>query len=579
MAVAPAPNRTSHRPPILARHAAVASGHYLATEAGMRMLRRGGNAIDAGVAAGICIDVLLPDLCSFGGVAPIIVFHKESGDIVSISGLGTWGRSATIEHFLEHEDGQIPTGVKRSVVPGAPDAWLTALARYGKLPFAEVVQPAIELCDGGFVVYPSLHRNIAKERDAIARWQSTADIFLPGGEAPAVGSVLYQRDLANTFRRMVAAEERAASAGRAAGVEAARDEFYGGDIGKQIAEFNQCEGGFITEQDLADFRSEVETPAMTTYRGVDVYACGPWSTGPVNLQVLNMLEPLDLRDMGHNSAEYIHTFAESFNLAFADRERYYGDPRFVQVPLDTLLSKEYANTRRGRIRLDRAFGEMPHAGHIDGYIDYTDQVAAVEMVPAELQPDTSYVCVVDDEGNAFSATPSDGIGSTPIVPGLGLVCSGRGSQSWLIPGHASALAGGKRPRLTPNPAMAFRDGRLFMPLGTPGADMQPQSMLQTFVNIVDFGMDVQQAIESPRFGTFNYPESFWPHTYRPGRLNLEARIPREVGDELARRGHDLEWWPEWTRIAGNVCAIVVDHERETLAAGADARAEAYAIGW
>ncbi|MDQ4044242.1 MAG: gamma-glutamyltransferase, partial [Chloroflexota bacterium] len=200
MAVAPAPNRTSHRPPILARHAAVASGHYLATEAGMRMLRRGGNAIDAGVAAGICIDVLLPDLCSFGGVAPIIVFHMVSGDLVSISGLGPWGRSATIEHFLEHEDSQIPTGVKRSVVPGAPDAWLTALGRYGKLSFAEVVQPAIELCEGGFVVYPSLHRNVAKERDDIVKWASTAEIFLPGGEAPVVGSVLYQRDLANTFR-------------------------------------------------------------------------------------------------------------------------------------------------------------------------------------------------------------------------------------------------------------------------------------------------------------------------------------------------------------------------------------------
>ncbi|HYI15552.1 MAG TPA: gamma-glutamyltransferase, partial [Thermomicrobiales bacterium] len=273
-------------------------------------------------------------------------------------------------------------------------------------------------------------------------------------------------------------------------------------------------------------------------------------------------------------ADYIHLFAEAFNLAFADRERFYGDPHFVEVPLATLLSKEYADTRRARIDFRRAFGEMPDAGEISGYIAYTDEVAALE-----LQPDTSYVCAVDEEGNAFSATPSDGVGSTPIVPGLGLVCSGRGSQSWLIPGHASSLEGGKRPRLTPNPAMAFRDGKLFMPFGTPGADMQPQSMLQTLINIVEFGMDVQQAIEAPRFGTFNYPESFWPHTYRPGRLNLEARISREVGDELAARGHDLEWWPEWTRVAGNVCAIRVDPDRGTLEAGADARAEAYAAGW
>jgi gamma-glutamyltranspeptidase/glutathione hydrolase len=545
----------------------------------MRMLRRGGNAIDAGVAAGICIDVLLPDLCSFGGVAPIIVYHKETGDLVSISGLGYWGRSATLQHFVDHEGGEIPVGVKRSVVPGAPDSWLTALARYGKLSFVEVVQPAIELCEGGFVVYPSLQRNIAKEQEQIAAWSTTAQIFLPNGQAPATGEVLFQHDLANTFRQMIAAEERTSGSGRAAGIEAARDEFYTGDIGKRIAEFIQREGGFIDEQDLADFHSKIETPVSTTYRGIEVYACGPWCQGPVIPQVLNMLEPVDLASMGHNSADYIHLFSEAFNLAFADRERYYGDPEFTQVPLDRLLSKEYANIRRGEIAPGKAFGEMPHAGHIDGYIDYDDRTAAIELDSVELQPDTSYVCVVDEDGNVFSATPSDGIGSTPVVPGLGLICSGRGSQSWLIPGHASALSPRKRPRLTPNPAMAFRDGKPFMPFGTPGADMQPQSMLQTFVNIVDFGMDVQQAIEEPRFGTFNYPESFWPHLYRPGRLNLEARIPQAVGEDLAARGHDVEWWPEWTRIAGNVSAIIIDHERGTLAAGADARAEAYANGW
>ncbi|MBX6342857.1 MAG: gamma-glutamyltransferase, partial [Thermomicrobiaceae bacterium] len=196
-----------------------------------------------------------------------------------------------------------------------------------------------------------------------------------------------------------------------------------------------------------------------------------------------------------------------------------------------------------------------------------------------LQPDTSYVCVVDAEGNAFSATPSDGIGSTPIVPGLGLLCSGRGSQSWLDPGHPSSLQGGKRPRLTPAPAMAFKDGALFMPFGTPGADMQPQSMLQVFLNIVEFGMDPQEAIEQPRFGTFNYPESFWPHTYRPGLLQVEERVPAAVVDAPRARGHVVETWPAYSRITGNVCAIVVDPERGTLSGGADLRAEAYAAGW
>jgi gamma-glutamyltranspeptidase/glutathione hydrolase len=372
---------------------------------------------------------------------------------------------------------------------------------------------------------------------------------------------------------MITAEE-GAGGGRAAGIEAARDAFYAGDIGKEIAAFIQREGGFIDERDLADFHSDVEPPSSTTYRGIDVYACGPWCQGPVNLQTLNILEAYDLRELGHNSADYVHLFTEALNLAFADRERYYGDPHFVDVPIERLLSKEYASERRAEIDPTRAFGQMPGAGEISGYITYSEHVAALEM-----QPDTSYVCAVDEEGNAFSATPSDGVGSTPVVPGLGLICSGRGSQTWLIPGHASALAGGKRPRLTPNPAMAFRDGELFMPFGTPGGDMQPQAMLQTFVNVVDFGMDVQQAIETARFGTFSFPNSFWPHDYHPGLLNLEERIPRAVGEELARRGHDVQWWPEWTRIAGNVCAIVVDGERGMLTAGADARAEAYALGW
>jgi gamma-glutamyltranspeptidase/glutathione hydrolase len=240
--------------------------------------------------------------------------------------------------------------------------------------------------------------------------------------------------------------------------------------------------------------------------------------------------------------------------------------------MDQLLSKTYAAERRGRIDMVRAFGEMPGAGGAGSLTE-----AARMVSPA--QADTSYVCAIDEEGNAFSATPSDGIGSTPVIPGLGLICSGRGSQSWLEPDHPSSLHPGKRPRLTPNPAMAFRNGKLLMPFGTPGGDMQPQAMLQTFLNITVFGMDVQQAIEAPRFGTFSYPDSFYPHAYRPGRLNLEGRIPQEVGEELASRGHDIEWWPEWTRVAGNVCAIRVDHELETLEAGADARAEAYAAGW
>ncbi|MFW6075010.1 MAG: gamma-glutamyltransferase family protein [Chloroflexota bacterium] len=568
--------RISDRPAIQAHRYAISSGHYLATEAGMRMFRKGGNAIDAGVAAGICIDVLLPDLCNFGGVAPSMVYDASSDELVSISGLGYWGESASREYFVNEEGGQIPIGAKRSIVPGAPDAWLTALARYGKLSFADVVQPAIELAAGGFVVYPSLHYNLAKAKDNLASWESSATVFLPNGDVPAVGSILRQADLANTFKRMMRAEERKSSGGRAAGVEAARDEFYRGDIGKTIAEFIQSEGGFVSESDLAEFASDIEYPPHTTFDGIDVFVCGPWCQGPVLAEALNILSGFDLRELGHNSADYIHLVIESLNLAFADREHFFGDPKQVYVPIDRLLSMAYAEQRRGMIDLDHAFGMKPAPGSMNEPASRRSETATA---PLYREPDTSYVCAVDEDGNAFSATPSDGVGSTPIVPGLGLICSGRGSQSWLEADHPSAVAPRKRPRLTPNPAMAFRDGKLFMPFGTPGGDMQPQSMLQTFLNVVVFEMDVQQAIEQPRFGTFSFPNSFWPHAYERGRIRLETRVPDAVVEELGARGHDVQLWPEWTRIAGNVCAILVDYDQKTVTAGADARAEAYAAGW
>jgi gamma-glutamyltranspeptidase/glutathione hydrolase len=566
---------TSYRPAIQARHFAASSGHYLASAAAVRILVRGGNAIDAGVAAGICLNVLLPDLTSFGGVAPVIVYHRASGELRSISGLGWWGKRASIDVFLREEGGEIPLGVRRSVVPGAPAAWLTALARYGTMSFAEVVAPALELCERGFPVYPSLHRNLAKEAEVLRQWPSTATIFLPSGTVPEVGDVLYQRDLARTFRRLIAAEERAAHHGRVAGIEAALDTFYRGEIAKEIVDFVQREGGFLEEDDFAEFFAEIEQPPAVTYRGIAVYGCGPWCQGPVLLEALHILEGFDLRAMGHNSPDYLHTLFSALDLAFADREASIGDPRFVDVPLATLLSKEYAARQRDRIRSDRTWTEMPAPGIGVG----AGRAPVAGGAERPLQPDTSYVCVVDTEGNAFSATPSDGIGSTPIVPGLGLVCSGRGSQSWLDPRHPSSLQPRKRPRLTPNPAMAFKDGRLFMVFGTPGADVQPQSMLQVFRNMVEFGMDPQQAIEAPRIATYNFPESFWPHTYRPGLRQIESRLPETTIEALRERGHRVEPWPEWTRVAGTVCVILVDQARQTLTAGADPRAEAYALGW
>ena len=575
---APTP-RTSHRPPIQARHYAICSGHFLATAAGHRMFHLGGNAIDAGVAAGICINVLLPDLTNFGGVAPTIVYHKEQNELKSISGLGTWGRDASLEIYQKEEGGVIPNGARRSVMPAAADAWLTALARYGNLSFETVVTPAIELCEQGFQMYPSLSRNLEKHRANIECYPSSAEIFLPGGRVPEVGEIFYQKDLGRTFRRMVEAEKRASDSGRQAGVDAARDEFYKGEIAREIAAFVTGQGGFITEEDLANFASDIEDPPTVNYKGIDVYATGPWSQGPMNLQTLKILEGMDLKAMGHNSADYLSTLVQALDLVFADREAYYADPKFVDVPLAELLSDEYAAEQRRRIDPNSTYDEMPEPGKLSAVGAVRGGSGPVGKMTDERFPDTSYVCAVDAEGNAFSATPSDPVAGTPVIPGLGLIASGRGNQSRIDPDHPSSLQPGKRPRLTPNPAMAFKDGKVYMPFGTPGGDMQVQSMVQVFLNIVEFGMDPQQAIEEPRIGTFNHPDSFAPHTYWPGLRQVETRIDESVIQELENRGHKIERWPDWTRATGNVCLIEVDEDAGTRTAGADARAEAYAIGW
>jgi gamma-glutamyltranspeptidase/glutathione hydrolase len=294
-----------------------------------------------------------------------------------------------------------------------------------------------------------------------------------------------------------------------------------------------------------------------------------------------MLENEDLQSLGHNSPDYIHLVVEALNLSFSDREHFYGDPDFVNVPIDTLLSKPYTQDRRQQINPKRAFGKLPPPGNPWALQAKSTSAGSVTASSphGEHTYDTSYTCVVDKWGNGFSATPSDASFWTPIVPGLGFLMSGRGSQSWLEPEHPSSLQAWKRPRLTPNPAMAFRNGKLLMPFGCPGGDAQCQAMVQMFLNIVAFGMDPQAAIEAPRFTSSNFPNSFWPHAYLPGRLNVEGRIAQETIEALARRGHDIVVKDDWERMSMAVLStIVVDADAGTLSAGADPRRDTYAIG-
>jgi gamma-glutamyltranspeptidase / glutathione hydrolase len=565
----------AHRPTIAVTRHAIAAGHYLAATAGFAILEAGGNAIDAGCAAGIALGVLQSDLVDVAGVAPIMIYLAESREVVTIEGLGAWPKALDPELFMREHGGKIPKGVLRTVVPAAPDAWITALRRYGTMSFGEVAAAATRLAGEGFPMYPLMAESLKRHEADHRAWPSSAAIFLPNGRVPETGEVFRQTDLAGSLQYMADEERAAAARGREAGLEAARDAFYRGDIAKKIIAFMKQEGGLLSAEDLAEYRSPITRPERRRFGDLEVFTCGAWCQGPVLLQTLALLEGTNLAGLGHNSADYVHHLTEALKLAFADREAYYGDPAVVEVPLATLISEEYAAERRKLIRPDRAWPEMPPAGEI-GRSTGRFAPAAGDPNP---EPDTSYVCVADRHGNLFSATPSDGSYGSPVVPGTGLIPSNRGSQSRPDPRHPAGVAPGKRPRLTPNPALAIKGGDRFLPFGTPGGDVQTQAMLQVLLNFFVFGQDVQTAIESPRFASYSYPSSFAPFDYYPGRLAVEGRIPEPVIAELARRGHEIQRWPDWIWTAGAVCAIHVDKKRGVIEAGADPRRAAYALGF
>jgi gamma-glutamyltranspeptidase/glutathione hydrolase len=566
----------AHRPTIAVTRHAIAAGHYLAATAGFDILQAGGNAIDAGVAAGIALGVVQSDLVNCAGVAPILIYHAEKREVVTIAGLGPWPKALDPELFMREHGGKIPVGVLRTVVPAAPDAWITALRRYGTMSFGEVVAAAIRLARDGFPMYPLMAASLEKHAERHASWPSSAAVYLPNGRPPQAGDIFRQSDLGASLQYMADEEKAAASRGREAGLEAARDAFYRGDIARKIIAFMKDEGGLLSAEDLAEYHSPVGPPERRRFGDLEVFTCGAWCQGPVLLQTLALLEGTNLTALGHNSADYVHTLTEALKLAFADREAYYTDPALGNVPLPTLISSEYAAERRKLIRPDKAWPEMPPPGALGA----SAQRLFASPPNPNPEPDTSYVCVADRWGNIFSATPSDGSYGSPVVPGVGFIPSNRGSQSRPDPRHPAGAAPGRRPRLTPNPALAIKgNGEQFLPFGTPGGDVQSQAMLQVLLNIFVHGQDVQSAIESPRFASYSYPSSFAPYDYYPGRLNIEGRIPEAVTADLARRGHQVERWPDWIWLAGAVCAIRTDKKRGIMEAGADPRRAAYALGW
>lgn len=572
----------SLRPTVTGKSHAVSCGHYLAALAAMRVLDRGGNAVDAGVTAAMALAVLQPDIVSFAGVAPTLIYLKEEDRVVSLAGLGWWPAATDVERLRREGGGVVPEGLLRTVLPAAPATHIQALRRWGTISFEEAATPAMELARDGFLIYPLLAHNLAARADRIRRWEQSAKIFLPGGRAPGVGEVFHQGDLARTLAGMIEAE-RAASGDRDRKLRAAHDHFYRGPVAAAIADYHARHGGFITRDDLAAFETPVEASIKVNYRGYEVHACDAWCQGVTLLETLKLVEGFDLKALGHNSSDYLHTVAEALNLAFADREAYVGDPKFVKVPTQAMLSEAYARRQRTRIDMARAFGKMPEPGDPEGSAAHAGGAAHEVYAQARgktgISPDTIYCSVMDRHGNAYSATLSDNTDDTPVIPGTGLAISSRGCQSRLIPGHPSEVKPGKRPRLTPSPALALLDGRPFMAFGTPGGDVQSQSMLQVFLNVTEFGMAVQQAVEAPRVYSASFPNSFAPHDYFPGRLAIDGHMPAGIAEALWQRGHDVEVWPPFPAAGGAVCAVKRDPATGWLHAGADPRREAYAMAW
>ena len=573
------------RPVILGTRGMVTSGHYLASRIGLHILEQGGNAVDAGVAMGFALAVLEPYIYGIGGEAPILIYLANERRVVCVSGQGPAPGKATIAWFRRRGIDSIPgDGLLAAAVPDAVSTWLVALSRFGTMRLSQVLGPSIDLAGRGFPMFERLQAALERSSGQfLETWPTSARAYLPGGKVPRAGEIYVQADLAATLSKLVEAEYRERRRGRREALKAAHDVFYKGEVAERLVQFlrgsrlpdstGRRNGGLISREDLQGYAARVEEPVTVPYGGYDVFKCGPWSQGPVFLQQLRILEGYDVAAMGHNSPAYIHLLVEAAKLAFADRETYYGDPAFAEVPLDRLLSREYAETRRMRIDENHASMELRPG-------DAPSSAPRLKDAGLEIHKgDTTHLDAADRWGNMLSATPSGGwFRSSPVVDGLGFPLGTRLQMFSLAPGHPNSLRPGKRPRTTLTPSLATKDGRPFLAFGTPGADQQDQWSLQFFLNCVEFGMNLQAAADAPTFHTSHFPSSFHPHDARPGTMHVEGRIPEATVSALRKKGHIVEIDGEWSH--GRILGIRVDADRGVLAGVATARLDTgYAMGW
>jgi gamma-glutamyltranspeptidase / glutathione hydrolase len=536
---------------------AVAGGTDFGTDAGMRMFYSGGNAVDAGIAAMLAGSVVEFSHFGFGGEAPILVRTRE-GKVWAIAGVGTMPKLATADFFRNHKMSPeeirdlpeqnglkdwVPTaGILPALVPGMVDAALVTLRDFGTKSFAQAVEPAIELADG-FPIDELRVSSIQRSVRYLVKWPASRKVFLPKGVPPQVGDIFRQPELAHTLRSMVEVEKKAlaAGAGREKAIDAIRDYFYRGEIAHKIDEFSKQNGGFLRYEDMAAFRLSPEAPVSTTFHEYTVYKPGFWSQGPTMIEALNILEGFDLRSMGLNSAEYIHTLVEALKLAYADRDTYYGDPKFVQIPAERLLSKEYGAERRKLIMPEASLEFRPgQIGPHPPLHPSRSVIARYKIDDALAEKDTTCVDAVDKDGVVFSATPSGAWMPSYIAGDTGIALTQRAQSFLLVPGHPNELAPGKRPRVTLSPTLVTGPDRTLIALSTPGGDNQEQSLIQVLFNVIEFGLNAEYSVEAPRFQTRHLVASFDNHAMSPGDLLLDERTAASVVADLRKRGHHVE---------------------------------------
>jgi gamma-glutamyltranspeptidase/glutathione hydrolase len=566
----PSAQTSTWRPVVLSDNGMIASGHPLASEVGVRVLKAGGNAVDAAIAAWAVQGLAEPEMTGIGGDMFMLIYLAKTGEVKFINGTGVAPGAATTD-FYKSKGGIPDAGILSVSVPGAVAGAELAAKTYGTRPLADLFAPAAELAEKGFPISEALAGAIA---GASKRFSPSAKkVWFKGDQPLEMGDRVVQKDLAATLREIGAKGS---------------DAFYRGSVAEKFAAYVRAEGGLITPGDLAALRANEDAPIHINYKGIEVYECPPNSQGHVMLQAMNILEGMNLRYMRHNSAPYLHAVTEALKLSFADRNKYVGDPKFVPpIPMKEMLSKEYAASRRTLINPDKAIEGTAPAGNPRQItstsmqqIAYASSGTATPAVSEEPVEDghTTYLTVIDKDRNMVSMTSSllSAFGSGHLVEGAGFMLNNRMAYFWLDENDVNVLKPGKRVRQTINPAMALKDGRPYMAFGTPGADTQPQAQLQFFLNVVEFGMNVQQALEQPSVVSTGFQGSYYPHTAE-GKLMVPSSLPKHVQDELAAMGHKLD--VRNVRGVGSVKAIIIHSRTGVLMGGVSPTRDSYVMAY